>query len=102
MAVAGIFALHPSIAYFGLMAMGVISILLGFRAHCENPMDRPQTQESNRPTIRQMEYLCDSLLSFKPRERSKARELLIAIGEPAIVPLIANLREHHTAWARGQ
>ncbi len=32
MALAGIFALHPNIAYFGLMAMGIISVLLGFRA----------------------------------------------------------------------
>src|SRR6266487_3053633 len=61
-------------------------------------MDRPQATELSRPSIRQMDYLCASLTSFKTRERSKARELLIAIGEPAIFPLIANLREHHTAF----
>lgn len=32
MGLAGTFAVHPNIAYFGLMAMGVISILIGFRA----------------------------------------------------------------------
>src|SRR5438132_6380168 len=61
-------------------------------------MDCHQATELSGTSVRQVEYLCDSLTSFKPRERSKARELLIAIGEPAIIPLIANLREHHTAF----
>jgi hypothetical protein len=32
MGVIGIVAIHPNIAYFGLMGLGVVSILLGFRS----------------------------------------------------------------------
>lgn len=32
MGLAGIVALHANIAYFGLMGMGLVSILLGFRS----------------------------------------------------------------------
>lgn len=32
MGLAGILAIHPNIAYFGLMGLGLISILLGFRS----------------------------------------------------------------------
>ncbi|HZU12693.1 MAG TPA: hypothetical protein VFB58_07620 [Chloroflexota bacterium] len=32
MGIAGTVALHPSVAYFGLMGLGVISIGLGFRS----------------------------------------------------------------------
>jgi uncharacterized membrane protein len=32
MALAGMIALHPNIVYFGMIAMGVVSILIGFRS----------------------------------------------------------------------
>jgi hypothetical protein len=32
MGLAGIVALHANIVYFGLMGMGLVSILLGFRS----------------------------------------------------------------------
>lgn len=32
MGLAAVIAIHPNIAYFGLMAFGVIAILIGFRA----------------------------------------------------------------------
>lgn len=32
MGIAGLFALHPNIVYFGLMGLGALSILIGFRS----------------------------------------------------------------------